>query len=147
MNSPILQLLVLAGIAIFLILRLRSVLGTREGFEKPTLPREEKTRKVGRTEFEVIEQQQMGPTEFWCAAASYNEVRQNRSETLPIYISKPRGPAVTQRGAKGVVFTLDPAGLPVQENRLTVTVNERGATLKSVQARRFCRDAFTRSTK
>ncbi|MBT9385719.1 Tim44/TimA family putative adaptor protein [Pseudooceanicola sp. CBS1P-1] len=35
MNSPILQLLVLAGIAIFLILRLRSVLGTREGFEKP----------------------------------------------------------------------------------------------------------------
>ena len=31
MNSPIIQLLVLAGIAIFLILRLRSVLGTREG--------------------------------------------------------------------------------------------------------------------
>jgi len=35
MNSPVFQLLVLAGIAIFLILRLRSVLGTREGFEKP----------------------------------------------------------------------------------------------------------------
>ncbi|AGI70153.1 hypothetical protein OAN307_c48080 [Octadecabacter antarcticus 307] len=35
MNSPVLQLLVLAGIAIFLILRLRNVLGTREGFEKP----------------------------------------------------------------------------------------------------------------
>lgn len=35
MNSPIIQLLVLAGIAVFLILRLRSVLGTREGFEKP----------------------------------------------------------------------------------------------------------------
>ena len=33
MNSPILQLLVLAGIAVFLILRLRSVLGTREGHE------------------------------------------------------------------------------------------------------------------
>lgn len=37
MNSPVLQLLVLAGIAIFLILRLRSVLGTREGFEKPKI--------------------------------------------------------------------------------------------------------------
>lgn len=37
MNSPIIQLLVLAGIAIFLILRLRSVLGTREGFEKPRI--------------------------------------------------------------------------------------------------------------
>ncbi|MGR3838247.1 MAG: Tim44/TimA family putative adaptor protein, partial [Cognatishimia sp.] len=35
MNSPILQLLVLAGIAIFLILRLRNVLGTRDGFEPP----------------------------------------------------------------------------------------------------------------
>ena len=35
MNSPLIQLLVLAGIAIFLILRLKSVLGTREGFEKP----------------------------------------------------------------------------------------------------------------
>ncbi|SMC56448.1 Tim44/TimA family putative adaptor protein [Primorskyibacter flagellatus] len=33
MSSPILQLLVLAGIVIFLILRLRSVLGTRDGFE------------------------------------------------------------------------------------------------------------------
>ncbi len=33
MNSPILQLLVLAGIAVFLILRLKSVLGTRDGFE------------------------------------------------------------------------------------------------------------------
>ena len=35
MNSPIIQLLVLAGIAIFLIVKLRGVLGTREGFEKP----------------------------------------------------------------------------------------------------------------
>ncbi len=35
MSSAIIQLLVLAGIAVFLILRLRSVLGTREGFEKP----------------------------------------------------------------------------------------------------------------
>lgn len=33
MNSPILQLLVLAAIAVFLILRLRSVLGTRDGHE------------------------------------------------------------------------------------------------------------------
>lgn len=38
MSSAIIQLLVLAGIAIFLILRLRNVLGTREGFEKPPLP-------------------------------------------------------------------------------------------------------------
>ena len=33
MNSPIIQLLVLAGIAVFLILKLVRVLGTRDGFE------------------------------------------------------------------------------------------------------------------
>jgi predicted lipid-binding transport protein (Tim44 family) len=38
MDSAVLQLLVLAGIAIFLILRLRNVLGTREGYERPPEP-------------------------------------------------------------------------------------------------------------
>jgi predicted lipid-binding transport protein (Tim44 family) len=54
MNSPILQLLVLAGIAIFLVLRLRSVLGTREGFEKPPAPAQTE-RSASRAGFEVIE--------------------------------------------------------------------------------------------
>ncbi|MEO9865634.1 MAG: Tim44/TimA family putative adaptor protein [Yoonia sp.] len=45
MNNSIIQLLVLVGIAVFLILRLRSVLGTREGFEKP----------------EVVQPQRRGP--------------------------------------------------------------------------------------
>lgn len=53
MNSPLISLLVLAGIAVFLILRLRNVLGTREGFEKPPLPPE--TAKKSRPDFEVIE--------------------------------------------------------------------------------------------
>ena len=38
MSSAVIQLLVLAGIAIFLILRLRDVLGSRDGFEKPVAP-------------------------------------------------------------------------------------------------------------
>lgn len=37
MNSPVLQLLVLAAIAVFLILRLKSVLGTRDGYEAPPM--------------------------------------------------------------------------------------------------------------
>lgn len=54
MQSPLLQLLVLAGIAIFLILRLKSVLGTREGFERPEAlkPANDTGR---RPDFEVIE--------------------------------------------------------------------------------------------
>jgi predicted lipid-binding transport protein (Tim44 family) len=35
MNPMTIEILVLAGIALFLVLRLRNVLGTREGFEKP----------------------------------------------------------------------------------------------------------------
>ena len=54
MNSPIIQLLVLAGIAVFLILRLRGVLGTREGFEKPPVPME-RAGSNRRADLEVIE--------------------------------------------------------------------------------------------
>lgn len=53
MNSPLIQLLVLAGIAVFLILRLKNVLGTREGFEKPPVPQQ--TSKRSRPDFEVID--------------------------------------------------------------------------------------------
>ncbi|WBU56384.1 Tim44/TimA family putative adaptor protein [Paracoccus sediminicola] len=35
MSNPMIQLIVLAAIAVFLILRLRGVLGTRDGFEQP----------------------------------------------------------------------------------------------------------------
>jgi len=54
MSSAVIQLLVLAGIAVFLILRLRNVLGTREGFEKPAakLPVAERR---STPELEVIE--------------------------------------------------------------------------------------------
>lgn len=55
MNSPILQLLVLAGIAVFLILRLRSVLGTREGFEKSPPPLPPGGARRGAPQLEVIE--------------------------------------------------------------------------------------------
>ena len=54
MNGTLIQLLVLAGVAIFLILKLRSVLGTRDGFEKPPIPIEELRPRVQR-DFEVIE--------------------------------------------------------------------------------------------
>jgi len=52
MNSPILSLVVLAAIAVFLILRLRSVLGTREGYEHPP---QRSVSSNQRPDFEVIE--------------------------------------------------------------------------------------------
>lgn len=54
MNSPLIQLLVLAGIAVFLILRLRGVLGTREGFEKPAVTQQGPERRR-QADFDVIE--------------------------------------------------------------------------------------------
>jgi len=53
MNDSALQLLVLAGVAVFLVLKLRGVLGTREGFEKP--PASRKAERSDRKGFEVIE--------------------------------------------------------------------------------------------
>jgi predicted lipid-binding transport protein (Tim44 family) len=55
MNNSLLQLLVLAGIAVFLILKLRSVLGTREGFEKPPVPVDDARPAPVRRSFDVIE--------------------------------------------------------------------------------------------
>jgi predicted lipid-binding transport protein (Tim44 family) len=48
------QLLVLAGIAVFLILRLKNVLGTRDGFEKPAVTDQTPKRRTGPA-LEVIE--------------------------------------------------------------------------------------------
>lgn len=55
MNGSIIQLLVLAAIAVFLILRLRNVLGTREGFEKPPAPRRDASSARPKRDFDVIE--------------------------------------------------------------------------------------------
>lgn len=51
MSNPMLQILVLAAIAVFLILRLRGVLGTRDGFEPPRVPDEQQSDR----RFDVID--------------------------------------------------------------------------------------------
>ena len=55
MDDAVIQLLVLAGIALFLIIRLKGVLGTRTGFEKPTVTDGAARRDAVRRDFEVIE--------------------------------------------------------------------------------------------
>jgi predicted lipid-binding transport protein (Tim44 family) len=54
MADAVIQLLVLAAIALFLVFRLRSVLGTRTGFEKPQVDATPEAGRV-RRDFEVIE--------------------------------------------------------------------------------------------
>lgn len=103
---------------------------------------------ISDTDFEVIQGRTSKAGYFWCGAATFIERRQGRSELTPIYLKRPRGPSLTAPGRAGVVFSTSAAGLSGQgDNRLTLSVERPGQMLKSVQARRFCRDAFTRSTK
>lgn len=55
MDDSVIGLLVLAGIALFLILRLRSVLGTRDGFETPPAKLPTPNGRSVRRDFEVID--------------------------------------------------------------------------------------------
>jgi len=55
MSSAVIQLLVLAGIAVFLIVRLKNVLGTRDGFEKPPTPVVPSGKSPSPRHFEVID--------------------------------------------------------------------------------------------
>lgn len=57
MGSSMIQILILAGVALFLVLRLRNVLGTRDGFEPPqqSLPPQANGRANSDHDFEVIE--------------------------------------------------------------------------------------------
>lgn len=55
MSNSIIQLLVLAGVALFLILKLRGVLGTRDGFEGQNDPKPLPGGPQARRGFEVIE--------------------------------------------------------------------------------------------
>ena len=58
MNSPLIQLLILAAIAVFLIVKLKSVLGSRDGFERPPEPQARPDAIEGparRRDFQVVE--------------------------------------------------------------------------------------------
>ena len=99
-------------------------------------------------DFEVIEDVGFGAAEFWCGAATYVQRRRGMPGSTPIYLKSARGPARTVQGTDGVVFSTSDAGLPPPDRtRLSVTVDAPGEMMKAVIARRYCRDAFTKSTK
>lgn len=103
--------------------------------------------RINDTDFEVIEEQDMGPRGFWCGAATFTERRSGLPNGTEIFIKSPRGAAVTMPGRTGVVFTYDGAAVPDVPDSVSVNVDAAGQRLKSFQARGFCRDAFTRATK
>lgn len=103
--------------------------------------------RLNESDFEVVQGTNFGAAEYWCGAATFIERRSNRTELTEIFVKRPLAASPTTPGRRSVVFTTDPAGLDVQRGLLTVTVKQAGVALKSSQGRRFCRDAFTRSTK
>ena len=102
---------------------------------------------VGKDDFEVIRLRHMAAAELWCAAASHVIRRQGLPGTTAIYLRGPLGASRTEPGRAAVLFSLSNAGLPAPGVRLTLTVDAPGETMKAAAALRYCRDAFTRSTK
>lgn len=103
--------------------------------------------RVNATDFEVIEGINYGAAEFWCGAATFVQRRSGLPGQTLIFVKRPEGPALTAPGRDGVVFTTSAAGLPDAAQSLTLTVDAPGTSLLSQKAYRYCRDAFTRSTK
>lgn len=105
---------------------------------------------ISADDFEVVQSRgnAYGAADYWCGAATFIERRSNRSEFTSIYVKRPRGPSMTVTGKESVVFTTRATGLPAANpDRRSLSVGKAGIVLKSVKARRSCRDAFTRSTK
>lgn len=103
---------------------------------------------LGGADFEVVQDRSSAASVFWCGAATYVQRRQGLPGGTPIYLKRVRGPAQTVQGTQGVVFSTSDAGLPgADPDRRTLRVDRPGDRMTATQARRYCRDAFTRSTK
>jgi len=93
---------------------------------------------IGQGQFEVVEKRGAGPRDVWCAAARFASDRLGQQRGR-IYVASPRGPALTEAGRKGVVFTTaaptQPANTGVQ-----ITTRVTGASLPVNHAIQFCRD-------
>lgn len=92
---------------------------------------------ISDTQFEVIEGRGKGPRGIWCAA-SLHAINTLGIERGRIYIATPRGPAQTQPGKKGVVFSTQPVDGGTAS--VSVTVRQAGANLPVQHALQFCRD-------
>ena len=104
--------------------------------------------RLNDTDFEVIRTVRMDAQGYWCGAATLLERREGRAIDTPIFLQRPLGPSVSAPGRQAVRFTTDPGKVtPLDRQPLTVDVDTVGRMLKSFQARQYCRDAFTRSTK
>ncbi|MFC6588955.1 hypothetical protein [Sulfitobacter pacificus] len=132
----------MAGVGLFLALIPYALSANTDGEEDRIV-----IAPLGNTDFEVIQGTNFGAAEYWCGAATYVERRRGWPETTPIYVKKPEGPSATAPGRKSVIFTTAPTDVAQAPSGLTLSVRKAGAMRKSAVARRYCRDAFTRSTK
>ena len=87
--------------------------------------------------FEIIEARGFGGWQFWCAAGRYVKrgLGQSRGH---LFVESPRGPAKTQPGSIGIVFTTKPVDNPVRAQ--SVSVNLVGQTMSIGKAADFCQN-------
>ena len=87
------------------------------------------------TTFEIVEADGAGSQQIWCGAGIYaRRVLGLRGGDL--YIASPRGPATSQPGRQGVVFSIVP--VPNAFDSATTTVRRAGKTLSMTHAFALC---------
>lgn len=94
---------------------------------------------LNQTDFEVIEARGEGARGIWCAAADYASARVGMGKTGRIYVKSPRGPSVSGKGRKGVVFTTNAKAVDARTS-YSVSVRQTGLGLPINHAIQFCKD-------
>lgn len=89
--------------------------------------------------FEVIEDRGAGPRGIWCAAADYTRAIGRDTTRKRLYILEARGPSKRVKGAKSVVFTLEPdEELARSPQSYSLSVRRVGDNLAVSHALNFC---------
>jgi predicted lipid-binding transport protein (Tim44 family) len=143
MGSQMIQIIILAAIALFLILRLRNVLGTREGYEKPReMPGPGPVRRRDRS-FEVIEGGSADPdiadvtdpaSDTGKALAEMKRVDPNFNVADFAHGARAAYEMIVMAYENGDLETLRPYLSPEVYESFAAAINARGAKGLSVEA-------------
>jgi hypothetical protein len=96
---------------------------------------------LGPDSFEVFDGIEGGPNGIWCAAADYTRDIGRDVPKQRLFISKPRGPAITDPARKSVAFTFVPNDNPAARPILSwVNTRTVGYSLPVFHALLFCED-------
>ena len=94
---------------------------------------------VSTDSFEVLDDRGSSAKDFWCAAADYARAAGLDGVRKRLYIVEPLGASQTTKGAKGVIFTVNPdETMKNTPSSYSVSVKRRNENLSIGHAYNFC---------